>query len=105
MNAPPDPAALASALATVRRNLQRLDVDPMTELMIDLQDHNDKCSLLIRWLAANAGELWRKVKCEDCEGIGSYRWSSEDGGSPELRCPTCKARGYALTPAIPESAP
>lgn len=91
MNAPPDPAALASALATVRR--------PGWS-----SESAAACELLIRWLAANAGELWRKVKCEYCEGIGSVRWPSEDGGSPELRCPTCKARGYTLEPAIPEAA-
>lgn len=48
-----------------------------------------------------------KVKCERCNGVGEFRWSLEDGGSPWMICPDCGGTGKIEPPtvdlAIPDS--
>ena len=49
------------------------------------QDHVLNCSLPVEF------PFW--FKCPECDGGGIVFWSSEDGGSPPLRCDICDGRG------------
>lgn len=106
---PPDPAALAEAVATVRKGPPTSPNAP-----IDLGWEGR----IQAWLAAtellarhflsllDAGELVRKV---NCTAVGWHHGDPCSGGrvqSPNAQftrdCPACRGTGYVLEPLMPE---
>ncbi len=75
---------------------------PCSAFMYSCYENGPRCLCGDRWgmqkretalLGAHRTE-WLTVKCETCDGNGVYTWSSEDGGSPPMKCPDCR-RGDA----------
>jgi hypothetical protein len=57
-----------------------------TYAVIDLEDVA-AADVMVNFTEPPAG------KCDDCDGIGTVWWPSEDGGSPALVCPGCDGKG------------
>lgn len=85
MNSSPDPAALADALATVRKGPPAKS-DDGSYSQSDCVVFYEAESLLARWLAANAGELWR---------VRGLEWRPTEDGTNEFETDS-PAGGYAV---------